>query len=101
MFYQGTDGVECAVVDPSTSVVTALRSRGQSVGIGMAIFTKFKFWFPACSFNLGNVASIGITRSLVDNTDLENSLIARFDCINPGETSGVDADFLVLNYIYF
>ena len=47
-------------------------------------------------FYLGNVASIGITRSLVDNTDLENSLIARFDCINPGETSGVDADFLVL-----
>ncbi len=83
-------------MDPATSVVTALRTRGQSVGIGILKKTiEFNFWFPKCIF-LGNVASIGITRSLVDNTDLENSLIARFDCINPGETSGVDADFLVL-----
>ena len=41
--------------------------------------------------------TIGISRTLIDNSDLESSSIARYDCIVPGTTAAdtVDPDFLV------
>ena len=50
--------------------------------------------FPLNSDTYGTV---GISRTLVDNSDLEHSTIARFDCIVPGTTDAatVDPDFLV------
>ena len=40
---------------------------------------------------------MGISRTLIDNSDLESSTIARYDCIVPGTTGAdtVDPDFLV------
>ncbi len=69
----GTNGVNFAVVDSETSVVTALRTRGQSVQIG-------------------SVASVGLTRTTVDNSDLEFSLIGRMSCVNPGDDADSDSD---------
>ena len=40
---------------------------------------------------------MGISRTFIDNSDLESSTIARYDCLAPGATDAdtVDQDFLV------
>ncbi len=42
-------------------------------------------------------ANIGISRTLIDNSDLEFSLIGRMECTQAGETNSeiVDSDFLI------
>ncbi len=76
----GGAGVAFALTDAHTSVAAAMRAGGQTVGIG-------------------SVATVGVTRSVVDNSDLEFSLIGRMSCVVPGSTaaddSDVEADFLV------
>eukprot|EP00095_Tigriopus_kingsejongensis_P007532 maker-scaffold1035_size68272-snap-gene-0.12 protein:Tk07532 transcript:maker-scaffold1035_size68272-snap-gene-0.12-mRNA-1 annotation:"hypothetical protein DAPPUDRAFT_310184" len=61
----GAKGVNMAIVDEHTSVETALQTRGQSV-------------------QLGTLATVGILRNYVDNSDLEFSLIGRMECTEPG-----------------
>ena len=38
---------------------------------------------------------MGISRTFIDNSALESSAIARYDCLAPGATDAVDQDFLV------
>lgn len=44
---------------------------------------------------LGTYATIGISRTFIDNSELEFSLIGRMECTEPGNTAEIDADFLV------
>ena len=45
-------------------------------------------------FILGQYASVGISRTQVDNTEMADSLIARLNCIAPGDND-VDKDLIV------
>ncbi|TRY79803.1 hypothetical protein TCAL_06060 [Tigriopus californicus] len=72
----GAKGVNFAVVDEHTSILTAMRTRAQSV-------------------QLGSFATIGISRNYVDNTDLEFSLIGRMECTEPGTRNSAVEQFLV------
>lgn len=42
-------------------------------------------------------ATVGISRTFIDNTALEHSVIARYECVRPGttDTTLIDSDFLV------
>lgn len=72
----GAKGVNFAVVDEHTSILTAMRTRAQSV-------------------QLGSFATIGISRTYVDNSDLEFSLIGRMECTEPGSRAATVEPFLV------
>lgn len=70
----GASGVTYAITDGTSTVESALNGQGQTV-------------------QPGQIASIGISRSLTDNSDLEFSAIGRMKCLIPG-TRQVDEDLI-------
>lgn len=72
----GSTGVNFAIVDGTLTIDAALRSQGQSV-------------------QPGTYATVGISRTLVDNSDLELSAIGRMKCTVPGTTTDVDSDLII------
>lgn len=71
----GASGVAFAVTDGLNSVEASLRGHGQSV-------------------QPGKLASIGISRGITDNSDLEFSAIGRMKCTNPGSRDDIDEDLI-------
>ena len=73
----GASGVAFAITDDSSTIETAMNGQGQTV-------------------QAGKIASIGITKSLTDNSDLEFSAIGRMKCTVPGtnDASKVDSDLI-------
>ena len=56
----------------------------------------FYNWESKIFLFLGKLATVGISRSYIDNSDLEFSAIGRMKCTNPGTTgTSVDADLII------
>ena len=70
----GASGVTYAITDDTSTIDSALNGQGQTV-------------------QPGQIASIGISRSLTDDSDLEFSAIGRMKCLVPG-TRQVDEDLI-------
>ena len=47
------------------------------------------------NLHAGTITDVGISRTVIDNTDLGASWIARSECTEVGSRDGIDADFLV------
>ncbi len=79
----GASGVAFAVNDGTNTIEASLRGQGQIV-------------------EPGKIASIGISRTITDNSDLELSAIGRMKCIPPGSLEIEDEDLMfgLNNYGY-